>query len=98
MNNPDQELQIDSPLPLPIPPQDTEPEVVQPVAEEGNNKVTPKAKPRTNTYKKTPITPKRQPPQVSGVFLSEEDRRMLKKMNQIMVNRLGIKKNNSFKI
>ena len=96
MNDLNPELQPPSIIP-PLPP-DIEPEFVQPVAEEDNNKVAPKAKPRSSTYKKTPITPKRQPPQVSGVFLSEEDRRMLKKMNQIMVNKLGIKKNNSFKI
>lgn len=97
MNTPDPELQI-SPQPLlDTPPQATEPEVVPPVAEEGNNKVPPKAKAKVSTYKKPPAS-ERTLPKVSGIFLGEEDRRMLKKMNQIMVNRLGIKKNNSFKI
>ena len=97
MNTPDPELQISPPLPLDTHPQATEPEVVPPVAEEGSNKVPPKAKAKTSTYKKPPAT-ERTPPEVLGIFLGEEDRRMLKKMNQIMVNRLGIKKNNSFKI
>lgn len=95
MNDLNPELQIDSPLPLPIPPQATEPEVVHPVAEEGNYKVAPKVKAKLPISKKLPD---RKPPQVSGIFLSDEDRRMVKKMNQIMIAKLGIKKNNSFKI
>lgn len=76
---------------LPTPPQDTEQEDVQLVVEDQDNKVINKSKNKTRAKR-------RQPPQVSEIFLSEEDSRMLQKMNQMLIRKLGIRKNNSFKI
>jgi hypothetical protein len=105
MNNPDlEEIQTSSQTPSDTPPQDTEQEVVQHVAEEvvsesGLEKDLPRAKVRgrTSTHKKPPAA-ERTPPKVSGIFLGEEDKRILETMNKVIMKRLGIKKNNSFRV
>ncbi len=94
-----EEEQMETPqFPQITPPLDTEQEVVQLVVEEVASEPKEKIRAKTNINKKTLSKSDRKPPEVSGVFLSDEDRRMLRKMNQIMIDKLGIRKNNSFRV
>lgn len=69
---------------------DTEQEAAPPAAE-----VVDKPSPKQPAKSKPQKKADRVPPKVSGVFLGDEDRRLLKSMNKVMMKKLGIRPNSS---
>lgn len=80
------------PNPLDTPPQGIEQEVVLPAAEVGD------VIKKTPSKAKAPKPKQRVRPSISTTFLSEEDVRLMKRINKKMDDRFGISKNASFKV
>lgn len=81
MNDPSLDQQL---LPPPTPLKDTDPVDAPPVVEVVDSK----------KNKKRPL--KKSPPDVTVEFTTEEERRRMRKINQSVIKKLGIKRNNSY--
>jgi hypothetical protein len=60
--------------------------------------VEPPAEPPTEPVTELPAEPPAPLPEVTGIFLGEEDRRLLKKFNKHIVNKLGLTSTRSFRV
>jgi hypothetical protein len=60
--------------------------------------VEPPAELPTEPVTELPAEPPAPLPEVTGIFLGEEDRRLLKKFNKHIVNKLGLTTTRSFRV